>query len=103
MTESLVDHVNFAKIVTVLAVVFGISIGLCGLTAALSSQMGGGGDFLLPLGIIELIAMGLSAVGLVLTVVVWVIASIVAGRGGRSDRTIKLFDDEDDTPRGDRK
>lgn len=81
MGEPLVDRVNFARIVTVLAIVFGISIGMCGLTAVFSSRLGGAESIAVALGFIELIAMGLSALGLVLTVVVWVIASIFKGSG----------------------
>ena len=81
LSERLVDRVNFAKIVTVLAVVFGVSLGMCGVTAALSSKIGRAESILIPLGVAELITMGLSAVGLLLTVIVWVIASIFKGRG----------------------
>jgi hypothetical protein len=104
MSDRLIDRINFAKIVTVLAIVFGVSLGLCGVTAALASQMRGSGDFLLPMGIIELIAMGLSAVALVVTVVVWVIASIVGGPGsGSADKgPLKLFEDAEDKKHRDR-
>ncbi len=78
MSERLVDRIPFVKIIVVLVCAFGIAMGLCGLTAvaamsrnnALSSVLG-------PLGVIELIVMLLSAAGLVLTVVVWVVLSIV--------------------------
>ena len=78
MDEPLVDRVNFAKVITVLAVTFGISLGLCGLTAVLSSQTRGSGTVLIFIGILELIVIGLSALGLVVTVIVWVVASIAA-------------------------
>jgi hypothetical protein len=98
LSEPLVDRVNFAKIVTVLAVTFGISLGMCGLTWALSSKMSDGGGFLIPFGILELIAMGLSALGLVVTVILWVVASIAAGHGGgKNEGPQKLFDDAEDT------
>jgi sugar phosphate permease len=105
MSERMVDRINFAKIVTVLAIVFGISLGLCGVTAALSSTMRGGASVLVFFGIVELIAMACSAVGLVVTVIVWVLASMFggagAGRGG--DGPQKLFDDANDAKHGDRR
>jgi hypothetical protein len=68
-------HVNFPKIVTVLAVTFAVALGACGLTVLASSH--GGGQYAMPLGILELAVMILSAAGLVVTVVVWVIASAI--------------------------
>jgi uncharacterized Tic20 family protein len=81
MSEPLGDGINFAKIVTVLAIVFAISLGLCGVTVALTSTVHGGGSVLIFGMIVEAIAMGLSALGLLVTVIVWVIASIASGRG----------------------
>jgi lysylphosphatidylglycerol synthetase-like protein (DUF2156 family) len=76
--DRLLDRVPFVKIIVVLVCAFGIAMGLCGLTAvaamsrnhALTSVLG-------PLGVIEMIVMILSAPGLVLTVVTWVVLSIV--------------------------
>lgn len=82
------EHVNFPKIVTVLAITFGVATGACGLTALASARAGG---YLLPLGIIELAVMALSALGLVLTVIVWLVVSAIGNRGG----TVRLFDDSD--------
>jgi hypothetical protein len=102
MSERLVDRVNFAKIVTVLASIFGIALGLCGVTFLVSSGGNGTAGFFIGLGVLELAVMGLSAVGLVVTVIVWVIASIAAGRGGRrSEGPQKLFDDAEDGKRKD--
>jgi hypothetical protein len=78
MSERLADRVPFTKIIVVLASAFGIALGLCGLTAiattsghnALTSVLGS-------LGVIELIVMLLSAAGLVLTVIAWVVLSII--------------------------
>lgn len=81
MSEPLVDRINFAKIVVVLAIVFGISLGLCGVTIALTSTVRGSTSVLVYGVIFEAIAMGLSALGLLVTVIVWVISSIAAGRG----------------------
>ena len=68
MSEPLGDGINFAKIVTVLAIVFAISLGLCGVTVALTSTVHGGGSVLVFGMIVEAIAMGLSALGLLVRV-----------------------------------
>ena len=69
----LLERINFPKVVTVLAVTFAVSLGACGLTGIASS--GGASDILVPLGFIELAVILLSAFGLVLTAVVWIIAA----------------------------
>jgi hypothetical protein len=94
MRERLVDRIPFAKIVVGLAIIFFVSLGLCGLTFALSSA---GNNGLVNLGIIELVAMALSAAALVLTAIVWVILIVVGSFGGKVSQPQKLFDDEDDT------
>jgi len=78
MRERLADRIPFVKIIVVLVCAFGIAMGLCGLTAL--GAMGGHGalsNFLPSLGVIELGVMLLSAAGLVLTVVAWVVLSII--------------------------
>jgi hypothetical protein len=77
LDKPLVERIPFAKIVAVLAIVFGISLGLCGVTyvAAVAAK---GGDFVVIFGVIELAGMALSAAGLVLTLIVWVILAIAA-------------------------
>jgi hypothetical protein len=90
----LLEHVNFPKIVTVLAVTFGIALGACGLTALAAAGTNKAGQYVLPLAFVELAVMVLSALGLVLTVIVWIVVAAIGGRGGESD-TIKLFDDSD--------
>jgi hypothetical protein len=89
----LLESINFPKVVTVLAVTFGVALGACGLTALAANK--GAGQYLLPLGIIELAVMVLSAGGLVLTVIVWVVVAAIGNRGGGESDTIKLFDDSD--------
>ena len=90
----MLNQINFPKVVTVLAIVFGVSLGLCGLTALASSrfQMGGA---LVGLGLLELAVMALSGVGLVVTVVAWVIASAVGGPSRGADPQ-KVFESKDD-------
>lgn len=95
MTEPLTHRVNFAKIITILAIIFGVSLGLCGLTYAASTHVRGDGQWIIIFGILELAAILLSAVGLVITVIVWIVASATGYRSSSSDPQ-KLFDDSDD-------
>lgn len=95
MPTPLVDRVNFAKIITILAIVFGVSLGLCGLTYAASIKVPGDGQWIIIFGILELAAILLSAIGLVITVIVWIVASATGYRGSSNDPQ-KLFDDSDD-------
>lgn len=83
----LLDHVNFPKVVTVLAVTFGVALGACGLTALV-----GRGDTAMTFGIVELAVMVLSAIGLIVAVIVWIIVTAIGDRGGG---TPKLFVDAD--------
>ena len=86
----LLERINFPKVVTVLAVSFGVGLGACGLTALASSH--GGADYFLPLGLIELAVILLSALGLIVTVIVWIVASLLGQTGSQPQR---LFNDSD--------
>jgi len=97
MSERLVDRIPFAKIVTVLAIVFGVSLGLCGVTFALALSGGGKDNFLAGFGILELITIGVSLAGLLLTLLVFVTLSIFGSFSGKVSQPVKLFDEEDDT------
>jgi hypothetical protein len=99
MGERLVERIPFAKIVTVLAIVFGISLGLCGVTFVLASGVGGGrgGGFLIGFGILEMVALGVSVAGLLLTLLVYVTLSIFGSFGEKVSQPQTLFDAEDDT------
>ena len=102
MKDRLVDRLPFARIVTVLAVAFGVALGLCGLNLALST--GGvfrnagqvGSSILVGSGMIEIAVMVLSGFGLVLTVVVWVVASAVSQDGGNGSEPQRLYEEEKD-------
>ena len=63
---------NFAKVITILAIVFGVSLGACGLTVAAADRWPG----LPALGIIEMISMVLSGGGIVVMGLIWVLVSI---------------------------
>jgi membrane protein implicated in regulation of membrane protease activity len=94
MRERLIDRIPFAKIVIGLAIVLIVSLGLCGLTFVLSS---GVGSNFASLGIIELVAMALSAAGLILTVVVWATLAAVRSFRDKVSQPQKLFEEGDDT------
>jgi hypothetical protein len=94
------DRSIFAKTVVVLAIAFVAGIGLCGLDYFLAAHGIGKSteDFGVgPLDGVSLVVMGLSALGLVTTVVVWVLAAIIgsfgSSRGGSEPQ--RLFDKKD--------
>jgi hypothetical protein len=105
MKDRLIDRLPFAKIVVVLAIVFGVAVGLCGLNLALttSGAFNSGGQFattiLIGSGMLEVGVMLLSGVGLLLTVVVWVFASAVGGASKDDLEPQKLFVEKDDQDR----
>jgi hypothetical protein len=84
MSKSLVNRIPFAKIVVVLAIVFVLSLGTCGLTASLSSNSGSQQNGYVVVMIAGLAGTLLSGLGLLVTAVVWVIAT-VAGNSSRKD------------------
>ena len=100
MSEPQVHRISFAKVVTVQAVLFGIGLGLCGLDYLLAAkgigksteEFGVG-----PLDGVSLVVMILSAFGLVITVIVWIIAAVVGSFGEKVSQPQKLFDEADDT------
>jgi len=90
----LLERINFPKIVTVLAVTFAVALGACGLTVLAGSRLGGG--YVTPLAMIELAVMVLAAAGLIVTVVVWVAASLIGNLGHKSSESQRLFKREND-------
>ena len=97
LDERLVDRIPFAKIITVLAIVFGISLGLCGVTFVLSSGGGSGSGFLIGLGILELVALGVSLAGLLLTLLVLVTLSIFGSFSEKVSQPKIVPEEHDDT------
>lgn len=89
----LLERINFPKVVTVLAITFGVAIGACGLTALGSAK--GGGNYLVTLGLIELAVILLSALGLIVTVIVWIVASLLGQTGYKGSEPQRLFNDSD--------
>lgn len=97
------DNINFAKVISILAITFGIALGSCGVTAALAIGAGrfnqNFGAVFMVLGYAELAVMILSAVGLVVVTVLWIIASTFGAFQSKPD-TIRLFE-EDETKKND--
>jgi len=95
----LTERVNFARIVTVLAIVFGIALGSCGITAAIA--LGGArlnqgfASALMFLGYAEAAVMVLSAVALVVVVAMWIVASFLGNFNRGSSDPQRLVDDRD--------
>lgn len=82
MSKPLVDRIPFAKIVTVLAIVFGIALGLCGLNLILALTPIGRLRILdqgpmSVMGLVEIGAMLLSGLGLFVTAFAWVVLVVV--------------------------
>jgi hypothetical protein len=67
---------GFAKALVILVAVFLVASGLCGLEWVFAAHSQGDGAFLLPLGMIELAAMAISAVGIVVVLVLWTGSSL---------------------------
>jgi len=100
MSDPTEKRFPFAKIVIVMAVSFLVGVGLCGLDFALGANGIGksGGEFSVgPLDGVSLVVMALSAAGLVLSLIVWLLAVIVrsASSGAAENSQQKLPDDHD--------
>jgi len=89
----LLERVNFPKLVTVLAVTFAVALGTCGLTAFVGAKWGGA--YVLPLGLVELAVIVLSGVGLLISVILWVVAAALGNSTAGESDTIRLFDNSD--------
>lgn len=93
MSKRLIDRIPFAKITTVLAIVFGISLGLCGIAVVTSSGGNKGGSSLTVFWTLELVAIVVSLAGLLLTLLVFVVLSIFGAF--RREESQSLFPPED--------
>jgi len=94
----------FAKITIFMALAFVVGVGLCGLDYVLGSNGIGksGGEFSMgPLDGLSLVVMIFSAIGLVLTLVVWLLVTVFRAVGVKASEPQKLFDEKDETKPGD--
>jgi len=79
--------------------VFLVASGLCGLQwlVAMGGSGGGGlGGVLIPLGVVELIAMLLSGLGIVVMLILLVVRSVYVRFAKPQEEVQKLFDDGED-------
>jgi hypothetical protein len=102
MSEEQRSGFPFARIVVILACTFGVGLGLCGLNGVLSASgaaMGDSNSVMGPLmgvvAVVSLLAMVLSGLGLILTVIAWVVSEAFGLGWGRSDPQT-LFGKKDD-------
>jgi hypothetical protein len=99
MSKPLADQIPFAKIVTVLAISFGVGLGLCGLDATLLARFRSHYAEFGPntiVGGIGAWAILLSGVSLILTIMMWIFVSVAKSFGRNDSEPQELFDDEDD-------
>lgn len=99
MSDPTVKRFPFAKIVVVLAVAFGVGLGLCGLDAALLEKLRSPGNEFGPntiVGAVGAFAVLLSASGLVVTTIVWAVVSAVGGFSRKGSEPQRLFEGKDD-------
>jgi hypothetical protein len=94
MSKPLVDRFPLAKTVTVLAIAFGIGLGLCGLSAVLPSS---GEEFHTNwLSLPSLLVMVFSFLGLIITLIIWVITSAIGSFSVKNSGTQTLFGDSEE-------
>jgi len=77
MSEAAGSRITFAKVVVVLAIVFVVSLGLCGLSVALSSASAGQGTVYIVMLFAGAAGMLIAGLSLFVTLVLWAIVAIV--------------------------
>jgi hypothetical protein len=83
------ERVNFPKLLTVFAVIFGIALGACGLTVLVP------GRNLLGLALVELGVMILAAAGVLVVLILWLVAAIFGVRKHDDSDSTRLLDHTD--------
>jgi hypothetical protein len=89
----------FAKVTIFFALALLVGVGLCGLDFALGANGIGkaGGEFSVgPLDGVSLITMFLSAIGLVIATIVWVVAAAIRSFSRDDSEPPRLLDEKDD-------
>jgi hypothetical protein len=101
VSKPLIDRIPFARILIGLTIVFVLSLGLCGLGFVSSWQGEDMPSRLSPLMSqawrLDVLVMVLSALGVVVTGVAWVVAAIVGSSLAKASEPQNLFDEGDDT------
>ena len=93
MNEPQANRIPFAKIVVIFAVAFLVGVGLCGLDYLLAANGIGKSTAEFGVGILDapsLIIMALSAAGLGLTLIVWMIAAFTSSIGPANNATTSI-------------
>jgi len=91
---------SYPKALVAFAAVFLASSGLCGvqweIATSIDNKMGTLGSFIIFLGVLELAAMALSAIGMIVVLIAWPISRLY-DRVAKppKDRVQRLFDKED--------
>ena len=88
------ERSGYQKAVVILCIVFGVSLGLCGLTVAASSMISRDQNALIPFSIVGSLGMIGSLVGLVLTGMIWLARRATRSRVHSDPQ--KLFEDDRD-------
>jgi hypothetical protein len=86
----------FAKVTILFAVAFVVGVGLCGLDAALLSGLRNPGEEFGPntiVGGIGAWAILLSGVGLIVTILLWIVVSLAKSFSHKDSEPQKLFDE----------
>ena len=104
MGRPLIDRIPFSRIFTILAVIFGVALGLCGLntliTVPLSHVPQSASVVIVGLIFIEAGAMLLSGLGMALTALLWLVLavarSLARGESSRVDGAAGGNEDSDD-------
>ena len=94
----------FAKVTIFMALAFVVGVGLCGLDYVLGSNGIGksGGEFSMgPLDGLSLVVMIFSAIGLVLTLVVWAVVAVITSLSRKASEPQAPSDEKDETKPGD--
>lgn len=92
------ERVNFPKLLTVFAVVFGIALGACRLTVLAANSVGGRN--VTELALVELGVMILAAAGALVVLILWLVAVIfgVRRQDGSDFTRLPEHTDKDDKP-----
>jgi hypothetical protein len=84
MTESKRARITFAKVVVVMAIVFTVSLGLCGLSVALSSNSAGQGTVYIVMLFAGAAGMLIAGLSLLVTLFAWAIVAIARSSGRKA-------------------
>jgi hypothetical protein len=85
---------TIAKVITVLAIVFVVSLGLCGVTSAISSESPGRQNVYIVIMFAGLGGSLISGLALFVTVIVWIIVAIAGSSKRKQQASQQTADDK---------